>query len=398
MTYCNLGRHLMDNFPITKNFFYMPITLLMTIFVSACSGENYASERSPVVTPSAPAPTPTASPTVMPAAVTVSDFSLDFPRRASTPVDQRGSSHEITFDPITPTALWVTSPKYDGLAKVALTGTRTYYDLPAGTAPHGEEFDRQGNLILSFEGTEQIAKFDPRLGQIVATWDINVDPHGLAIGPDGATIWFTGKTANTIGRIAPDGRVTNYPLPTANALPIYVRPGPDGNMWATELTGNKIAKITPNGTITEFAIPTANSRPIAIVPDPHGRGMWFSQESGSNVAFIDHNGNITEYAIPRIQSNLILGGLAFDSTGNLWVQQYLNQNSPLPDGLDSIVKVDKAILSKSPAQMSMSDFHFFTTPTRSSVLHRIVQGPDGNMWYTALKADKIGKVNIPPGN
>ena len=381
------------------------ITFLMTTALCGCSDENDAGERQPRLTQVTPWPapaaspsvSPTAPPTVAPATLTISEFSLDFPRRAAVPVEQRGSSHEITFDSSTPTAMWVTSPKYDGLAKVALNGTRTYYDMPIGTEPHGEEFDRRGNLILSFEGTEQIAKFDPRLGQIVATWDIHVDPHGLAIGSDGETIWFTGKTANTVGKIAPDGRVTNYALPTSSALPIYVRPGPDGNMWVTELTGNKIARVTPNGTITEFTIPTPNSRPIAIVPDPRGRGMLFSQEAGNNVAFIDRNGDITEYAVPKSQANLILGGLAFDSAGNLWVQQYLNLNSPIPDGVDSIVRVDKSILGKTPAQMTSADFAFFTTPTRSSVLHRIVQGPDGNMWYTALKADVVGKVSIPPG-
>lgn len=327
-------------------------------------------------------------------AVNLSDFQLEFPRRASFPPGDQGSSHEIIFDPISRDAMWVTSPKYDSIARIALDGSRSYFDLEVGSEPHGEEFDRQGNLVLSLEGTKQIALFDPRAGQIIKRWDIGVDPHGLSLGHDGSTIWFTGKTANTIGRLTSDGRVTNFGLPTEGSLPIYVARGPDGNMWATELLGNKIARITFDGSIAEFTIPTSDSRPIAIVPDPLGRGMWFSQEAGSNVAFIDRNGFITEYPIPRSQPNLILGGLAFDTTGNLWVQQYLNQSSPLPHAPDSIVKIDKAILSTTPQHLTLSNFTFYTTPTANSVLHRIVQGPDGNMWYTALKADRVGRVQL----
>ncbi len=326
--------------------------------------------------------------------VSIADFQLEFPRRAAIAAACRGSTHEIVFDPDTPTALWVTAPAYDSIARIALDGTRSYFDLPAGTAPHGAEFDRQGNLILSLEGTEQIGKFDPKLGKIVATWDIAVDPHGLALGPDGVTIWFTGKTKNTVGKIAPDGKVTNYALPTAAALPIYVRPGPDGNMWVTELTGNKIARVTPDGQITEFAIPTANSRPIAIVPDPAGRGMWFSQEAGNNVGFITSSGQITEFAIPKPQANMILAGLSFDRDGNLWVQQYLNLNSPTPDGDDAVIRIDKSILGKTPAQMTAQDFTRYPTPSKFSVLHRIILGPDGNMWFTALKVDNVGRVTI----
>jgi len=370
-------------------------SVFASFFITACSDDQIKVAPAPVIVlPTPYTPVTGTLPTVR--VITLTDFQLEFPRRASFPSDQQGSTHEITFDPNSPTAMWVTSPKYDSIARIALDGSRTYFDLPVGTAPHGEEFDRQGNLILSFEDTQQIAKFDPRTGQIIVTWDIGVDPHGLSLGSDGVTIWFTGKTANTVGRITSDGQVTNFKLPTEGALPIYVRSGPYGNMWATELLGNKIARITFDGQITEFSIPTANSRPIAIVPDPRGAGMWFSQEAGGNVGFIDHNGVITEYAIPRSQPNLILGGLAFDSAGNLWVQQYVNQSSPFPQGPDFIIRVDKAILVKSPQQMISTDFAFFSAPTVNSVLHRIVQGPDGNMWYTALKADVVGRVKLTP--
>ncbi len=323
-------------------------------------------------------------------------FQLAFSRCAAHPANCLGSTHEITFDPANPTAFWITSPANDSIARVALDGSRTYVDLPVGTAPHGEEFDREGNLILGLEGTRQIAKLDPANGKILATWNINADPHGLALSDDGKTIWFTGKTANTVGKITPEGKVFNYPLPTANALPIYVRPGPDGNLWVTELTGNRIARVTPDGVISEFLIPTKDSRPIAIIPDPEGRGMWFSEEAGNKIGFITPAGQITEYPVPTPQDNMILAGLAFDRHGNLWVQQYLDVKRPTPDAVDAVIRIDRTILSKTPAQMQPDDFVRYATPTKASVLHRIVLGPDDKLWYTALKADVVGRVS--PGD
>jgi virginiamycin B lyase len=35
-------------------------------------------------------------------------------------------------------------------------------------------------------------------------------------------------------------------------------------------------------------------------------------------------------------------------------------------------------------------------PTRDTVMHRIVQGPDGNVWFTELNADKVGRLTVAP--
>jgi virginiamycin B lyase len=47
----------------------------------------------------------------------------------------------------------------------------------------------------------------------------------------------------------------------------------------------------------------------------------------------------------------------------------------------------------------VSDYYFqieartyYEVPTRKTVMHRIIQGPDKNMWFTELKSDCVGKV------
>jgi virginiamycin B lyase len=220
-------------------------------------------------------------------------------------------------------------------------------------------------------------------------------PHGMGFAPDMRTIWYTGKATGTVGRITPDGKVQTFQLPTVGSVPIYIKAGPDRNMWVTELVGNVIARVTAEGKgagkVEEFCIPTHNSRPIAIVPGPDGN-MWFSEEAGNKVARIDMLGNITEFSVPMKQPNMILAGLAFDNQKNLWVQQYVDQNNPAPAGTDYIIKIDKSILTTAPSDLPNSAFTFYPVPTKQTVFHRIIQGPDGNMWFTEMKADKVGKL------
>ena len=153
--------------------------------------------------------------------------------------------------------------------------------------------------------------------------------------------------------------------------------------------------------MTEFPIPTHNSRPIAIVPEPGSNAMWFSEEAGNRVGRIAPDGTISEYPMPMTQGNVILAGLAFDSANNLWVQQYIDQNNPTPanpspPGSDYIVRIDQSILTTSPTDISKVPITYYKVPTTQTVMHRIVQGPDGNIWFTELGSNKVGKLFTAP--
>ena len=306
----------------------------------------------------------------------------------------KGSTHEIAFDPEGGRTLWITGQNYDQVVKVTESGAMTFHPMPHKSGPHGIEFDHERRLWVTLEFSGHIVRLDAE-GKIDKTIDVRLDcptcpdgekinphPHGMWFGPDGKTIWFTGKATGTIGKVAPDGKITTYVLPTVGSVPIYVRPGNDGTVWATELVGNAIACITPDGKVKEFAIPTHNSRPIAIVPEPGSNAMWFSEEAGNRVARIAPDGTITEYPVPMTQPNVILAGLAFDNERNLWVQQYVDQNNPTPAnpspaGADYIIRIDKSILTTSPADISRVPMTYYKVPSTQTVMHRILQGRMG---------------------
>ena len=218
-------------------------------------------------------------------------------------------------------------------------------------------------------------------------------PHAIAFGPDGETIWFTGKNTSTIGVISPNGQVKHLPLKTTASTPIYIALGPDGNMWGTELVGNHIFQARSDGTVSEYTIPTKNSRPIAIVRGPDGDSMWFSEEAGRKLARINMKGEIVEYPIPSAGGDhALLAGLAFDRAGNLWTQMY-TANSTHNGEVDYIVKIDKSIANAPEDDISGLPISYYRTPSQGTMMHRIVLGSDGNMWFTEMHGGRIGRIN-----
>ncbi|HWT07304.1 MAG TPA: hypothetical protein VN224_16175 [Xanthomonadales bacterium] len=331
---------------------------------------------------------------------TTEDWQIAYP--SPCPGFKAGSTHEITYDRHGGRDLWLTGQNYDSIVRVTTSGARTVHALDRCSGPHGIEFDTQHRLWVSLEWAGQIvrldanqhvqARYDVRLHCTSCVEPLNTHPHGMAFADHGRALWFTGKATGTVGKITlATGRVQTFQLPNVGSVPIYIKEGNDGNMWVTELLGNAIARVTPSGDVKEFTIPTANSRPIAIVPEPGGRAMWFSEEAGNKVARIDPSGTITEFAVANGQANVkvILAGLAFDGENDLWVQQYVPHGAPNA-GVDSLIEIDKKILTAKPSDnIPMTPYRI---PTTDSVMHRIIQGPDGAMWYTEMMADKVGKV------
>ncbi len=321
------------------------------------------------------------------------------------PGSEASSTHEIAFR-AGDDHLWVTGQNMHHVARVRTNGEIAYFPMPDGSGPHGILFDDAGQLWVSLEFTGEVVRLneaaeivetvDVRLFATGASTPINTAPHGIGLDADGETIWFTGKRTGTIGKINPDRSVEHFELPTVGSVPIYLHAGPDGNMWCTELVGNAIARITPDGVVTEFPIPTHASRPIAITPGPDGASMWFSEEAGRRVARIDMEGRITEFSIPVTQPNMILAGMAFDSEGNLWTQGYVDSFDPVPEGSDYVIKADSSIHQAEPGNLTSVPVTYFEVPSRGTVMHRITQGPDGNIWFTELATDIIGTVIITP--
>ena len=77
---------------------------------------------------------------------------------------------------------------------------------------------------------------------------------------------------NQIERITTAGKITEYPLSTANSQPSYIVGLVGGDMWFTEYGSNKIGRINPTaGTLDEYPVRTPNSQPYGITMGPMAR-------------------------------------------------------------------------------------------------------------------------------
>jgi streptogramin lyase len=102
-------------------------------------------------------------------------------------------------------------------------------------------------------------------------------PFRITAGPDG-NVWFTEYFGPGIGRITPDGVITEFRIPSSPARPLQITTGPDGNLWFTESarSANRIGRVTPSGSFTEFLIPTAACNADGIATGPDG-ALWFTE-------------------------------------------------------------------------------------------------------------------------
>jgi streptogramin lyase len=90
---------------------------------------------------------------------------------------------------------------------------------------------------------------------------------------------------------------TPFPIPLANAQPLDITVGADGNLWFTQGHG-EIGRITPTGAITEFSLPSGT--PEDITPGPDGN-LWFTLgfDAKGGIGRISTAGVITEFTLPE---------------------------------------------------------------------------------------------------
>lgn len=335
-----------------------------------------------------------------PGTTDVDEYAIDYSQVAGRDVSRAGSTHELAFQPGTE-HVWMTGQLDDSVVRIDADGEVTPHFIEKGAGPHGIVFDADGRLWVSLEFGGRIVELDPDTGEVLSEVSLlgtcdecdggNPGAHGLAVAPDGRTLWYTGKEGNTVGRISPDAELSSFDLPDADSTPIYIAPGHDGAMWFTQLTGNRIGRVTDAGEITQFDIPTENSRPIAIVADPDGEHLWFSAEHSSKLGRVSADGTIVEVEVPREHEDYLLAALTIDEAGDFWVEQYVAADSD-HDGHDRVIRIDGDAVRALPELLSAADLEIHEVPTPRSILHRIAVAPDGSVWFTELATDQAGTI------
>lgn len=175
--------------------------------------------------------------------------------------------------------------------------------------------------------------------------------------------------------------ITEFALPSNNAMPISITSAPDGNLWFTEFNADKIGKITPQGQVTEFPSP---SSPLAITRGQDGN-LWFL--AADNIGKITTAGVVTKYPLP-FGAGSNTQGITAGPDGNVWFTEsrcaYCDPHAPgqLPN--------DGATIGRITPEGAIAEF---TLPDYHAGPRGITAGPDGNVWFTEYVGNKIGRIS-----
>ena len=196
-------------------------------------------------------------------------------------------------------------------------------------------------------------------------------PNGITAGPDG-NLWFTELWGNRIGRITPQGVVTEFSAGISAKSGLGgITAGPDGNLWFTEYDGNRIGRITPTGQVTEFRTGISpSSAPSGITAGPDGN-LWFTEEVGNRIGRITPAGVVTEFSVGITQGSTPTG-ITAGPDGNLWFTE--------GDGN----RVGRITPGGAVTE--------FSTGISGGGRSGITAGPDGNLWFTEPDAGRIGRT------
>ncbi|WP_234010462.1 hypothetical protein [Streptomyces sp. SPB074] len=92
------------------------------------------------------------------------------------------------------------------------------------------------------------------------------------------------KAAGALARLAPDGRITEHPLPDREtARPHAVTVAPDGTVWCTAWGTGRVCALAPDGTMLAYEpLPGEAPEPHGITTGPDG-AVWTALERGELV-------------------------------------------------------------------------------------------------------------------
>jgi streptogramin lyase len=295
--------------------------------------------------------------------------------------------------------LWFTHLADHAVAQITPDGTVTEFPVPQDTfALFSITTGADGNLWL---GTDHFSPSFPNFQAFILrmtpegdqTWfrarpddvfpnDFMANFYGPTVGPDG-NLWYhvgfyTSPNEDMIGRITPDGTVSNFGSELAGFDGLEsaggITQGPDGALYARigdGLHGSSpvVQRIGPDGQLAEVIAATPRLGAMTTGPDGNLWGAY-----GNVIERITLSGTVTDFHLPT-QTHDHFGDVALNLTagpdGNVWfTEPVANQiGSITPDGQITEYQV----------------------PTPNSQPAGITAGPDGNIWFTELGSGQIGQ-------
>jgi virginiamycin B lyase len=200
--------------------------------------------------------------------------------------------------------LWFTDAA-GGIGRITADGAVRRFAAPAAGATSGITRGPDGAAWFTMPDANLVVRVEEvDGGAAYRQYPLSGDrgPTEIVTGRDGS-LWFLEPRANAVGRLAPDGLITHYAIPSAGADPRGIALGPDGEIWFTERARRKIAQITTFGVVTELPLPGTETQPGALASGPDG-ALWFTELAAArnSIGRITVQGAVSRYGLPSAGS------------------------------------------------------------------------------------------------
>ncbi|HEY1881994.1 MAG TPA: hypothetical protein VGG51_03000 [Candidatus Cybelea sp.] len=250
------------------------------------------------------------------------------------------------------------------------------YPIPtASSQPMGIALGSDGNIWFTEFSKAKVAQLvsDGSIAENV-TPTRKSEPYGMASGPGpNVNIWFAESAVGKVGQITTGGPpYTEYAFPVPNTRPTNITLGADGNMWVTDPGTNSIWRIEqlkrkPFVKFTQFQL-TGAAKPMAITNGPDS-AIWFTEPGTNKIGRLPTSGSpLTEYPIPTKFSDPT--GICAGSDNSIWFVEMKGHN-----------------IARVQLNGSVTEYPL----TGSNTPNQVLQGVDGNFYFTDTAANRIGQ-------
>jgi streptogramin lyase len=276
--------------------------------------------------------------------------------------------------------------------------------ISADTEPYEIVAAPDGNLWFTEPRANRIARMTPRgvVTELTAGIASSTAPLHLTVGPDG-NLWYSSAYRNQVSRITPSGAVTDFPAGDAAGRIGSITQGPDGNLWYVK--SRAVGRMTPTGAVTEFTAgisPSPSLNDIAAGPDGN---LWFTEYQGGRVGRITPAGQVTEFVVapdPESAVSRIVAG----PDGAMWFTVDDQVHRITTDGVVSSLPYTgvgtMTVLPDASVWFTTTDGRIGRVTSTGAVRRfgagitdqptDLAAGPDGNVWFTELSGDRVGRI------
>lgn len=339
------------------------------------------------------------------------------------------ADYNTTLTPGATFTLTATAANDAGTGPISAPVSITVLDVPVITSP---STNGVSTALPTFSGTTplgtqvQVFQGSTLLGNAVVNGSNWTFTPSQALTPGVYT--FTAVATSSTA-------ITEFPtleLQDTTAKPFLITQGPDGNLWFTYNDVPYVGKITPNGDITNYSVTEAGKAigTEAITTGPDGL-LYFtvpgttSVPNDAYVGSITVDGTVAKLDIPDLELLAKLPGITTGPDGQIWFietsptasiwsynittqesTQYMLSNNDMPanpSGLTTgpdarlwFTSGNQAVIGAFDVTDKTATYYEITSGNLSSA--GIAAGPDGNIWFTEFVAGKIGVMSTSGEN